>query len=300
MLGLLNIVMENNKREHMTLEDEAALTDDKQIKFPQRTIWISVLIFIFMLTVAIVWFKIINNSDWLQVSLGDIGAMLSGTFTALAWYWFVEAYLIQTKELRYQRLDLRKSIKAQQGSEEALKSQSNALKKQLSITENQFELYLSELRDRRPLFEVFHQELNIKSKIEDRENTNFGRSLIGNRVTVINGLVVVLANIKGNCNVKKIGMLDDQNNIHSYNSLNISLVKDKNQSYFNNTNEYVTLFFRKITNEVKDRKIIQREYINSMIGRRFQIKYSYSNTSSTDIYEFYLDNRDCIQVKLLS
>ncbi|MGP9598876.1 hypothetical protein ACT3R9_04220, partial [Psychrobacter sp. AOP42-A1-21] len=113
--------------------------------------WISFSIILAMAAVIYLWFSFNETNDWSNISLGDIGAILSGTFTALAWYWFIEAYLLQSKELALQRRtletqveELKHSVRAQQGSEQALHIQSNALKRQLSITEKQFTDYQDE------------------------------------------------------------------------------------------------------------------------------------------------------------
>ncbi|MGP9513237.1 hypothetical protein ACT3RN_11670, partial [Psychrobacter sp. AOP5-GZ1-6] len=89
--------------------------------------WISFSIILAMAAVIYLWFSFNETNDWSNISLGDIGAILSGTFTALAWYWFIEAYLLQSKELALQRRtletqveELKHSVRAQQGSEQAL------------------------------------------------------------------------------------------------------------------------------------------------------------------------------------
>ncbi|WP_201526448.1 hypothetical protein [Psychrobacter frigidicola] len=141
------------------MQNEEVSDNDAKVRFPPRTIWISFVILLSMLTITIIWFKVANDCDWSKVSLGDIGAILSGTFTALAWYWFIEAYLLQSKELTLQRKtletqveELKQSVIAQKGSEKALQNQSKALEEQLEITAKQFKLYLKEYEGKKPLF----------------------------------------------------------------------------------------------------------------------------------------------------
>ena len=86
------------------------LESDRSIRFPKRTMWISFSIILAMAAVIYLWFSFNETNDWSNISLGDIGAILSGTFTALAWYWFIEAYLLQSKELALQRRTLETQV----------------------------------------------------------------------------------------------------------------------------------------------------------------------------------------------
>ena len=150
------------------MQNEELSDINTKVKFPPRTIWISLIILLSMLTITIMWFKVANNYDWSKVSLGDIGAILSGTFTALAWYWFIEAYLLQSKELTLQRKtletqveELKHSVQAQKGSEKALQEQSKVLAAQLKITEKQFSLLIEEKNINKPTFFVELTKLQL-------------------------------------------------------------------------------------------------------------------------------------------
>ncbi|WP_201613856.1 hypothetical protein [Psychrobacter sp. JCM 18902] len=122
-------------------EDFEMLRDDTKVRFPSRAKWITVIWLFLCLIGYFIWLSFLYNADFNSISLGDLGAFLSGIFSFLAFYWFVEAYLIQSQELRLQRFELKRSIKSQQGSEQALKEQSKALQAQLEITQMQYEDY---------------------------------------------------------------------------------------------------------------------------------------------------------------
>lgn len=96
---------------------------------------------------------LVCNSNKLN-ELSDLGDYLAGTFAVLAWLWLIftahlqyEELKLQREELKLQRKELEKSADAQQGTEKALREQ-------LEITRQQFELYLKELKDRKPNFQI--------------------------------------------------------------------------------------------------------------------------------------------------
>lgn len=137
------------------LNEESLIDDALRIKIPTRA---KIITSIWLLTCVIsffFWLNFFYDNKVNSVSLGDIGAFLSGVFSVLAFYGFIEAYLIQSQELRLQRLELKESIKAQKGSEQALKEQLEALKSQLKINEEQFNLYLLEAKAKIPVFTLF-------------------------------------------------------------------------------------------------------------------------------------------------
>ena len=158
------------------LNDQDIIDDELEIKIPTRAklitlVWL-LLSFIIFPIIANYFFKI----NLQTVSIGEFGAYLSGVFSVLAFYGFIEAYLIQSQELRLQRFELKESIKAQKGSEQALKEQSEALKSQLKISEEQFNLYLLEAKAKIPVFtllkihtfkvEFLHKENLISNEID--------------------------------------------------------------------------------------------------------------------------------------
>lgn len=158
------------------LNDQDVIDDELEIKIPTRAklitlVWL-LLSFIILPIIANYFFKI----NLQTVSIGEFGAYLSGVFSVLAFYGFIEAYLIQSQELRLQRFELKESIKAQEGSEQALKEQSEALKSQLKISEKQFNLYLLEAKAKIPVFtllkihtfkvEFLHKENLILNEID--------------------------------------------------------------------------------------------------------------------------------------
>lgn len=156
-------------------DNQDSIDDELKIKIPKRAKFIAIG---WLLTCGVIfsfWLNFSPDNTLHSLSLGDIGAFLSGIFSILAFYGFIEAYLIQSKELRLQRFELKESIKAQQGSEQALKEQSEALKSQLKINEEQFNLYLLEAKAKIPVFtlskihtfkvEFLHKENRISNEI---------------------------------------------------------------------------------------------------------------------------------------
>lgn len=165
----------------MMSNDRDLVDNELKIKIPTRaivlvSIWL-ILSFIISPIVAKYFFMI----NLQTVSIGEFGAYLSGVFSVLAFYGFIEAYLIQSQELRLQRFELKESIKAQKGSEQALKEQSEALKSQLKISEEQFNLYLLEAKAKIPVFtllkihtfkvEFLHKENRISNEIDLLEDS---------------------------------------------------------------------------------------------------------------------------------
>lgn len=135
-------------------DNQDSIDDELKIKIPKRAKFIAIG---WLLTCGVIfsfWLNFSPDNTVHSLSLGDVGAFLSGIFSILAFYGFIEAYLIQSKELRLQRFELKESIKAQQGSEQALKEQSEALKSQLKINEEQFNLYLLEAKAKIPIFNL--------------------------------------------------------------------------------------------------------------------------------------------------
>ncbi|PYE40967.1 hypothetical protein [Psychrobacter fozii] len=137
------------------LNDRDLIDGELKIKIPKRAKFIAIGWLVICGIIFSAWLNFSPDNTVRSLSLGDIGAFLSGIFSILAFYGFIEAYLIQSKELRLQRFELKESIKAQQGSEKALKEQSEALKSQLKISEEQFNLYLLEAKAKIPIFNLF-------------------------------------------------------------------------------------------------------------------------------------------------
>ena len=158
------------------LNDRDLIDGELKIKIPKRAKFIAIG---WLVTCGIIfsfWLNCSPDNTVRSLSLGDIGAFLSGIFSILAFYGFIEAYLIQSKELRLQRFELKESINAQQGSEKALKEQSEALKSQLSINEELFNLYLLEAKAKIPVFTLskihtfkvkfLHEENRISNEMD--------------------------------------------------------------------------------------------------------------------------------------
>ncbi|MBF4490119.1 hypothetical protein IOD06_09495 [Psychrobacter sp. N25K4-3-2] len=158
------------------LNEESVINSELRIKLPNRAKFIVVAWLFVCIIIFLFWLNFFYDNKVNSVSLGDIGAFLSGVFSVLAFYGFIEAYLVQSQELRLQRFELKESIKAQKGSEQALKEQSEALKSQLKINEEQFNLYLLEAKAKIPVFtlskilvfkvEFLHEENCISNEID--------------------------------------------------------------------------------------------------------------------------------------
>lgn len=158
------------------LNEESLIDDELRIKIPTRAKIITLIWLLICVISFFFWLNFFYDSELNSVSLGDIGAFLSGVFSVLAFYGFIEAYLVQSQELRLQRFELKESIKAQKGSEQALKEQSEALRSQLKINEEQFNLYLLEAKAKIPVFtlskihtfkvEFLHKENCISNEID--------------------------------------------------------------------------------------------------------------------------------------
>ncbi|WP_350655623.1 hypothetical protein [Psychrobacter sp. S1-30-MNA-CIBAN-0213] len=157
-------------------DNQDSIYNELKIKIPKRAKLIAIGWLVICGVIFLFWLNCSPDNTVGSLSLGDIGAFLSGIFSILAFYGFIEAYLIQSQELRLQRLELKESIKAQKGSEQALKEQSEALKSQLSINEEQFNLYLLEAKAKIPVFtlskihtfkvELLHKESCISNEID--------------------------------------------------------------------------------------------------------------------------------------
>lgn len=148
-------------------DSQDSIDNELKIKIPKRARFIAIGWLFICGVIFSFWLNFSPDNTIHSLSLGDIGAFLSGIFSILAFYGFIEAYLIQSKELRLQRFELKESIKAQQGSEQALREQSEALKSQLKINEEQFNLYLLEAKAKIPVFnlsEIYDFRVNFLDK----------------------------------------------------------------------------------------------------------------------------------------
>ena len=140
------------------------------------------------------------------VSIGEFGAYLSGVSSVLAFYGFIEAYLIQSQELRLQRFELKETIKAQKGSEQALKEQSKALKSQLKINEEQFNLYLLQAKAKIPVFTLYKIH-TFKVEFLHKKNR------ISNEINLLEESINLLPFEKDSYKLTEIFILIEINNI---------------------------------------------------------------------------------------
>ncbi|OLF34612.1 hypothetical protein BTW00_12645 [Psychrobacter sp. C 20.9] len=203
------------------MKNSEVLDSDGSVRFPKRTMWISFLILLAMGAMISLWFSFSETNDWSNISLGDIGAILSGTFTALAWYWFIEAYLLQSKELALQRKtletqveELKHSVRAQQGSEQALHIQSNALTRQLSITEKQFTDYQEEKKRSVPNFILIDTPYHTVQAYDEKTGSSYQDeeflklSSTTNLNSVTFDCYIAFKNIGAECKISHIDVSD--------------------------------------------------------------------------------------------
>lgn len=290
------------------MRNSELLDSDGSIKFPKRTMWISLLILLTMVAVICLWFSFSEANDWSNISLGDIGAILSGTFTALAWYWFIEAYLLQSKELALQREtletqveELKHSVRAQQGSEQALHIQSNALTRQLEIVENQYNDYLKILNSKRPLFDIVYQGLEEERKPFKTESifTN-GRPIERTKVIRVE-YVIVLSNSRANCVVKRILASDEfETYIKTHTGIKLRMDDNEIEKIFHTSAEHITLICRLSLPPEAKRHQHTEEALNVLSGKQININYAFDNQYASDTYEFYKDGSDQLKIKLLA
>tara|TARA_B100001179_G_scaffold206545_1_gene170521 strand:- start:1378 stop:2337 length:960 start_codon:yes stop_codon:yes gene_type:complete len=152
-------------------DNQDSIDNELKINIPKRAKFIAISWLFICGIIFSSWLNFSPDNTVHSLSLGDVGAFLSGIFSILALYGFIEAYLIQSKELRLQRFELKESIKAQQGSEKALKEQSEALKSQLKINEEQFNLYLLEAKAKIPVFNL-SEIYDFRANYLDKETNN--------------------------------------------------------------------------------------------------------------------------------
>lgn len=188
------------------LNDQDVIDDELEIKIPTRAklitlVWL-LLSFIIFPIIAKYFFKI----NLQTVSIGEFGAYLSGVFSVLAFYGFIEAYLIQSQELRLQRFELKETIKAQKGSEQALKEQSKALKSQLKINEEQFNLYLLQAKAKIPVFTLYKIH-TFKVEFLHKKNR------ISNEINLLEESINLLPFEKDSYKLTEIFILIEINNI---------------------------------------------------------------------------------------
>ena len=208
-----------------------------------------------------------------------------------------EELSLQRKALEAQVEELKHSVEAQQGSRKALSDQSQVLQRQLKITSKQFEHYLQDREDKRPSFEVINCHLFTKLK----EGTLFSHSGMLVYGKIPDFCRVILANHKADCIVKSVQVIKTNHNLKIDVYPSLELKEDSSidpfRKKYNDKTEYITF---KVTANLLDaspseyRKLV----IEKLEWTIFIVNYSYADTSSHDVYEFYLDN-DELKARLL-
>lgn len=240
-----------------------------------------------------------------EPSWGDIGALMSGIFAPVVWIWFLASYAIQSSELSLQRKELtlqrkaletqveelKHSVAAQQGSEIALTEQSKVLSKQLEATEKQFTLYLKEYEGKKPLFKPlnssrFRVELKVveglygDAKIIGREWRLNGKNLKGAPTMQA---VFNIENIAGDSLLKAVEIIE--NPFEKYNIKVELSFTPLSKLKAGNKDKYSLVIVLKCENfktwEPEHSYSVVYKLLDSMI---FRLRYSYSDSSSTDDY----------------
>ena len=265
-------------------DNQDSIDRELEIKIPKRAIFIAIALIIICIITFLSWLHLSPENTLQSLSLGDVGAFLSGIFSILAFYGFIEAYLIQSKELRLQRLDLKESIKAQQGSEIALKQQSEALKAQLEITVKQFSMYLEELKLKRPIFFIHEAPSYLSSRHLNITVINLGGECILKDVS------------EGNTNQKGLTI---STSIHIVQRLNLnSMMNGQSAPEYPDSSKFDISFFYSEGSLSPD-----LEAANKYNDLLLIFNYSYSGTSGKSLYKLtdtdnYINENKGSQLKL--
>lgn len=258
--------------------EESLIDDELKIKIPTRAKIITVIWLLICIISFFFWLNFFYDKEVNSVSLGDIGAFLSGVFSVLAFYGFIEAYLIQSQELRLQRFELKESIKAQKGSEQALKEQSKALNAQLEITAKQFDIYLKDIELKRPIFSIY-------------EGSDYSDSS--------NNLSMVIMNLAGECILTNVSQkkvtgirLSIVTKVHIIRRVSFNhMMNNQSSPEYPDLSKFDVSFF------YHEEDSSQNIEINNLYKNLELIfHYSYSGTSGTSLYKLnktdnYIDGK---------
>lgn len=258
--------------------DQDLIDNELKIKIPNRAkiitaVWLLICVISFFF-----WLNFFYDDRVNSVSLGDIGAFLSGVFSVLAFYGFIEAYLVQSQELRLQRFELKESIKAQKGSEQALKEQSKSLNAQLEITVKQFDIYLKNIELKRPIFSIY-------------EGSDYHDSSNNLRMIVMNlGGECILANVSE----KKITgiRLNIDTKVHIIRRVSFNnMMNNQNSPEYPDLSKFDVSFFY---HEEDSNPNIEIDSLYKNLELIFH--YSYSGTSGKSLYKLnktdnYIDGK---------
>lgn len=238
---------------------------------------------------------------------GGLGAFLSGIFAPLALIWFYKSYIIQSTELRLQREELtlqrevlQQSVMAQEGSESSLKIQSDAIMRQLEIIESQYRDYLKVINSKQPLFNIIYQEFEqVKERTEAPSFFPNGGTKIVNKVVGLE-YVIVLANSRADCNIKRILTSDElDTHIKKYTYIKLRINDEEKERRFYTSAEHITLICR--LNFPLEKGIDERykEVFNVFSGEKININYAFDSQYASDTYEFYIGENNQLKIRLL-
>lgn len=103
-----------------------------------------------MLGVEFFIFQILNSEE--HISIGEIGAYLSGIFAPVAWYWFYLSFKLQTSALEQQTRASNDQFKLSEINTKRADDQFKLSEINSRIANKQFEIYLEDREKRKPLF----------------------------------------------------------------------------------------------------------------------------------------------------
>lgn len=238
---------------------------------------------------------------------GGLGAFLSGIFAPLALFWFYKSYIIQSTELRLQREELtlqrevlQQSVLAQEGSEASLKIQSNAIMRQLEIVESQYRDYLKVINSKQPLFDIIYQEFEqVREQTEAPSFLPSGGTKITSKVVGLE-YVIVLANSRADCTVKRILTSDELNtHIKKYTYIKLRISDEEKERRFYTSAEHITLIYR--LNFSSEARIDEHyeEVFDVFSREKININYAFDSQYASDTYEFYTGENNQLKIRLL-
>ena len=284
-------------------DNDALIENELKIKIPTRAKIITLIWLLICVVSFFFWLHFFYDSEVNLMSLGDIGAFLSGVFSVLAFYGFIEAYLIQSQELRLQRFELKESIKSQKGSEQALKEQSKALEAQLAITEKQFNQYQDELRARVPIFRMIDRPsitvtaidkegetylINELDYIKDFSSINVYVNDVLDKCSKSIEISFKLKNIAMECYVTDISLV--RNDVVGNNGLLSPIKKDGEHNSIGQIDDY-QFSFSLFGDDLNKLSVVENfEYIYRLLSlTAIKISYRGRDISSTVQYLLYYE-----------
>lgn len=225
------------------------------------------------------------------ISIGEVGAYLSGIFAPVAWYWFYLSFKIQTSALEQQT--------------QASNVQFKLAEKNTQRADDQFELYLEDRRNSKPLFRL--NDLNEVQFLYSPERgeiplyfqCRFVINNIGAEAKI--NMIEVLHPLKGQLiepslpskywmmTSKLEDTIEVSSNFPIENSARLTTGEFDNSHYEMTSIDYLYLPKQRLARKMCQEYLLQCQFI---------IYYASASGSGSDQYEFTLANDELIMVKL--